>query len=179
MIINNIEYTSVDELIKELQNLSNKGYGNDPVSVNGVTSLDIGFQEYYYDGGYLLREMKHDECSSDVTRNYLRSKNICKEDSSLPKIAITISDTYVNEFDTIDGRKVREIRPRTWEFLDLEEQEERNMFDGQLVKYFFENKKDEKLGCHPCHAYLADGQEAIGISMNKAKENLKKIYKKL
>ncbi len=170
-----VEYTSVDDLIKELQDISKRGYGDYPVCVNGTSPIHVSSRPYYYDGGYIVRDINGDNY------NFLRSRMRDESGKGLgmrPGVKETcfdldICDATAYEKATIDGREVREMDVETWSFLDQKEQEEMAIFGG-LVRYKLSPTVDEAMGCHPFTAYLDSGLSAIGHNMNEAKENLKK-----
>lgn len=173
-----VEYTSVDELIAELQKVSEKGFGDYPVCVNGASPVSIGGREWYYDGGYLVRD------ATKGNYDYLRSRPRDENGNSSPKphpdvkercFDIDMCDPTWNDKATIDGRAVRDMDVETWGFLDEKEQEEMAIFGG-LVKYKLSPTRDKKRGCHPFTAYLDSGESAIGSSMYEAKEKLKEQF---
>lgn len=173
----NVEYTSVDELITELQQISNDGYGDYPVCVNGVSPVHVSSRPYYYDGGYLVRDATKGKY--DFLRSRLRNSK-GKMLGMRPGVKdrcfdVDICNPTMDDEATIDGRTVRDMDVETWGFLDEKEVEEMAMFGG-LVKYKLAQKRDEKLGCHPFTAYLDSGESAVGRSMHEAKENLKKQF---
>ncbi len=176
----NVEYTSVDELIVELQKISKDGYGDYPVCVNGVSPVHVDGRLWYYDGGYLVRDAT--KGNYDFLRSRPRDAN--GNGSQRPRIGvkdrcfdIDICDPTMEDTATIDSREVRQIEPENWSFLDEKEQEEMAIFGG-LVKYKLSPTQDKKMGYHPFTAYLDSGKSAIGPSMYEAKENLKKLIGK-
>lgn len=173
----NVEYTSVDELIAALQKVSDDGYGDYPVCVNGaspIMSKCLGRRPWYYDGGYIVRD------ATKGPYDYVRSRQ--RGDNGRTKmhpdvkdacIDLEICDPCVDDEATIDGRTVRDMQPETWEFLDQDEQKELAIFGG-LVQYRLSTTKDQKTGFYPVTAYLDSGESAVGANRHEARENLKK-----
>lgn len=176
---NHIEYTSVDDLITELQTISKKGFGEYPVCVNGVSPVHVSSRPYYYDGGYLVRD------ATKGNYDFLRSRTRDENGKSLgmrPGVKdrcfdINTCNPTMSDHASIDGRTVRDMDVETWSFLDEKEQEEIQTFGG-LVQYKLAKEKDDKLNCYPFTAYLESGESATGSSMYKARENLKKQFSK-
>jgi hypothetical protein len=175
----NVEYTSVDELIVELQKISKDGHGDYPVCVNGVSPVFVDSRPSHYDGGYLVRD------ASKGNYNFLRS---CPRDEDGNRTGIhpdvkdmcfdvMSCDPTGEDTATIDGRTVRDIEPETWSFLDAIEQKEMVDFGG-LVKYKIASKVDKEMGYFPFTAYLESGESAIGSNMKNAREALKLVVKK-
>lgn len=169
-----VEYTSVDDLIKELKEISDKGFGDLPVCVNGVSPVQLGERPWYYDGGYIVKD------ANGGNWNFLRSRLRSEDGKSMGMrqgvksscIDIEIYDPTTEKTATIDGRPTRVMNVDTWSFLDKIEQEEMAVFGGP-VKYKLSPTYDEKLKCHPFTAYLDSGESAIGHNMADAKEKLR------
>jgi len=75
----------------------------------------------------------------------------------------------------VTGGSVRDVQPYKWQFLDEIEQEERNIFKGQLVKYNVLEEFDEELGCYPIIAYLDSGEQARGRNRGEARDKLEQL----
>jgi len=179
MINGKVEYTSVDELIKELQEISDRGLGDHPVCVNGVSPVHVSGRGYYYDGGYIVRDAtkgNFDFVRSRMTNKKGRTTGM-HPDVKDTCFDIDICDPTWDDEATIDGRTVRDMNPETWAFLDENEQEEMALFGG-IVKYKLSKTKDENLNCYPYIAYLDSGESAVGSNMHNAKQNLAKIFDK-
>jgi hypothetical protein len=169
-----VNYTSVSELISELQDIKDK-HGDLPVCVQGSSPIWTDLLAYYYDGGFVLQDVND-------SSNYIRSRTwdpekkltVCTE--GFPKKCINLMDTKPHEFLCCNGRPIREIDPESWQFLDEKEQEERNIFGGQFVKFRNTQVYNPDMKCYPYEAYLDSGESAIGPNMFEARENLKKIY---
>lgn len=177
-----IEFTSVDDLITELQEISKGGYGDYPVCINGTSPVFVSSRPYYYDGGYIVRDASKD--CSDFLRSRVRDEKSgytgMRKDVGMKDQCFDVQslDPTWDDEATIDGRTVRNMDVETWSFLDKKEQEEAAIFNGQLVKYQFAKKYDKKYKCHPFTAYLESGESAIGASMHDAKEKLKEQFSK-
>lgn len=109
MRFNHLEFTTVSELIKLLQDFADKDpkFANMPVAVDGNTPVYITPEPYFYDGGYLIEdvERQHDE-STYV--HYVRSKSIMKSNPESPfgfALHIRSKQPFSDEGDTIDGVK--------------------------------------------------------------------------
>lgn len=168
------------EVIRQLQSIID-AHGDHPVSAVGdmgwTSSVYCMAEPYYYDGGY---------CAPDEADrfNFIRSKdNTGAKAKGFPEHHIKIGATGPSEHDDkIDSRPLREISPEDWNWYDKKELKERNMFDGELVKYRASKQRDGKLDCFPFIAYLESGLESVGDAeghMDDARTSLFRKYKAL
>ena len=162
------KFLTVAQMIEELE----KYDGDLPVAIDGVSDWIVDKIPFYYDGGFLAP-------SEESHNNYLSSKvgspTGTKKGEGFPNtfLRITSGDPNMSKNNKINGRSIREIDPDGWDFLEIEEMKERNIFDGEIVRYIGSKTKDEKLGCYPMKAYLDSGMEAIGTgNMSSARETL-------
>ena len=169
-----IEYTSISELIKELEEIKEK-IGDIPVCCKGSSPIRCEVEPYYYDGGYYVRDSKD-------PKNYLhsvtRKEGLGGVSEGFHKSCVQIYDESIWEVHKLNGRSVREIDPENWQFLDEEEKKERDIFNGQLVKYSWEKDVDPNLKIYSCKAYIDSGEFAFGEHMFGAKQNLIKLFEK-
>ena len=168
-------YTPISELIKELEEIK-KNHGDIPVCYNGSSPVYTDVREYYYDGGYYLKDATN-------IQNYISSRSRTADDKytciteGFPQSCVDIRGGMPGDWEdhSLNGRPVREIDPDSWEFLDKQEYEERKVFGGYIVKYAWEKQPNAK-GYYPVKAYLDSGEFAFGENMKEAREALTKIY---
>jgi len=169
-----IEWVSIDDLIGMLEDKKALLGGDTPVCVSGISALDVYQKEYYYDGGY---------CALDVNDrwNVIRSKNYdgayVGKTPGFNKNCVVLRGRSDESYMRHNGRPVRECDPEVWEWLDLQEQEERTQCKGQLIKYKVLEEYDKEMKCYPMVAYLDSGEEALGNCPAVAKTNLIALYR--
>lgn len=103
-----LEYTSVAELIQQLQEFvaTDKNRANWPVAVDGNTPVFIISEPYYYDGGYYLEDVEHPK-GQDSYVHYVRSRTIAKEDKDFNLgwvLHLRSKRAFSDEGDTVDGK---------------------------------------------------------------------------
>lgn len=173
-----LNYTSVAELAAELDKIIKAGHGDYPVCINGIAYAFIGSRPYYYDGGYwAIEDDAHN--TNEKGRSFLRSRTNLANDIGFKSNCYDIRTIEPEPEDTLDGRLIQQIDTECWNYLDEREQEERKIFDGQLVKYEHLKERSKELDCYPVKAYLASGEQAIGSSIEIAKKALIEVYQKL
>lgn len=164
-----VKYTSITDLIKDLTEALNT-FGDIPVCIGGSSPIYTNPLPYYYDGGYVLQDVKD-------PKNFIRSKTWDKE-SGFTKATPGVPPNCVHlcfmlpegGYNTLNGRDVRDIDPDTWEFLCEEEKSERDMFNGSLVNYSYD--KNFKL----FKAEIDSGEFSLGESRKVAKDNLIRLF---
>lgn len=171
-----VVYTSISELIEQLLEVKEQ-LGDLPVCFNGASPVYLNTRPFYYDGGYVLQDAQN-------PKNYKRSrsqntKGLTVKTEGFPDACVDILGLNPDDYLTLDNRSVREIDPESWEYLEQKEQEERNFFNGQIVRYKNDGVFDNAFGCCPYTAYLDSGESALGGCMRDARNNLKEIYLKL
>jgi len=168
----NIEYTTVLELMTLLQKEVENGNGDMPICINKVTPVVIELDYYYYDGGYIAKDVNN-------YRNYLRSSTrkegmTCVSDGfSLTFLNLSSHPVDDDHEVSINDRNIRDIDPHGWDFLDHSERIERSTFGGQLVEYHFVKGQDQK---YIVEASLPDGTKATGDSRAEARDRLKEVF---
>ncbi len=162
-----IEYTSISELIEELTKLKDR-CGDIPVCIDGRTPIFISSRPYFYDGGYYAQD------ASDPW-NTLSSRDGggCRE--NMPDNCVDLESRAYEDCDKFNGRLAREIDPDSFNYLDMLEQKERQIFHGQIVRYIWPKEKDPD-GFYRVTAYLDSGESAKGACMKDAREALTALY---
>lgn len=161
------EYTLISELISELEQAKEK-FGNIPVTVRHCSPIFLNVMPYYYDGGYVVSDVNniHSKFSS---KDYSNGKG-CSLREGLPNSFLDLQIIIPDSEEKLNGRSVREIDTEGWSFLCEMENEERQLFNGQLINYQWDKEKNQQ------KAYLASGEFAYGKSLHEAKLNLIKVY---
>lgn len=167
------EYTMLSEVIEMLQSHLDK-HGDTVFTYNGVSPVYLDCLPYFYDGGFAVKEKDKP--------NYIGSKqygeNGGHKHPDLPDHHVFLTGFRGLEDDeSKDGRSARDIE-ECWSFLDDQENEERKIFSGELIKYKrgpdIVEDKNTYLGVI---AYLDCGLSVHATNMAKAKEELIKLYK--
>lgn len=166
-----IEWISIDDLIQMLeeQKGAHEGDGTVPVCVNGISAFFLNPMPYYYDGGYFaldaqdVHNVKHSRDGQQMSKGFHKScVELCARDD----------DPHMR----FEGRSVMEVDPDRWDWYDKQQQEERAIFDGQLIKFTVAKERHEEWDCYPFTAHVDSGESAMGRNMKDAKEALRKIY---
>ena len=168
---NEVVYTSISELVEQLLKIK-ENFGDLPVCCQGASPVHAEPRAYYYDGGYKLQDVK-DRTNFKRSRSFNGTHTVKSE--GFADYCVDIFYPMPEAEDKLDNRRVREIDPDSWDYVDEMECEERKFFDGQIVQYTTLATPDEK-GYYSYQAYVSSGQIGIGRSMNMAKEELMQKY---
>lgn len=91
-----IEYTTVSELIAQLQELSDRLGPETAVAVNGVSKLYVIDKPYYYDGGYYA-VAKVDGIEKHVHSKHYVSGGVTLQKGFVPSVIHLIEDQTTEE----------------------------------------------------------------------------------
>lgn len=180
-----IKWTSIDDLIQLLEEIKTKhnGDGTIPVCINGLSDIELTDLPFYYDGGYSAIDVNDD--TNVIHSKITNSKGYTEKTPGFHDRRIDLTEPGDDIYSKVNGRSVLEIDPYNWNWYIQLQQEERDQFDGQLVKYRILKEKNEKWGCYPveasvsCERLILGRIISLGRNMVEAKKNLLEEYKKV
>lgn len=173
-------FTMASELIKQLQEIVDL-HGDLPVA---TWSSDFGYissshafaEQYYWDGGYCAPVIE-DECLNWMPS---RSNNGLTEGFPQYYIKLQTNEVLTKGTNKLNGRPLGEIHPEDWRWYEEMGIEERNIFDGEFVKYKVSAERDARTSSYPSIAFLeSTGLSAVGEESGcsaDAREALEKKY---
>lgn len=165
---NGYEYTSVSDLITQLQLVRNN-LGDIPVVLStnkGLSScLRASVLPFYMEGGFLLQK----GVNSNNKPNWVQSKKDFNTPFTFPcDQALYLTNVFIDKDDTFKDIEVQNLDPKAYANLDELERFQRNRFGGSIPNIKFEKIGEQLLFV----AQLSNGLKGYGKTRAEAMDLL-------